>query len=195
MRFLKTLIIPVITGLVLAGCTSMAHVERDRTVNFDTYHTYAWAETKSDKDDSVKTKVSDLTERNIRLAVNNEMAKFGWKEAKHKPDVLLSYDVVFERGIKSDNYPVYSLPYSRMYFNPYTRRWNSFYYPSQFMGYDNDQRQVREGTLTISMIDAHTDKTIWQGWTTQEVNSHNLTSKEIQNNVKSIFRKFDIAKN
>ncbi|MFI5134100.1 MAG: hypothetical protein ACHQEB_07185 [Chitinophagales bacterium] len=34
-----------------------------------------------------------------------------------------------------------------------------------------------------------------QGWTTDEVNSKNLTSKEIQNAVRSIFRKFDIAKN
>ena len=63
------------------------------------------------------------------------------------------------------------------------------------MGYDNDQQQVKEGTITIRLIDAKTDKTIWQGWTTDEVNSRNLTSKEIQNGVKSIFRKFDIAKN
>lgn len=55
--------------------------------------------------------------------------------------------------------------------------------------------KIREGTITISMIDTRTDKTVWQGWTTDEVNSRNLTSKEIQNSVKSIFKKFDIAKN
>jgi hypothetical protein len=195
MRYLNVLIVAAFSGLLLAGCSSVAHVEKDRTVDFNSYHTYAWAETRPENKDSVKTKVSDLTERNIRLAVNNEMIRTGWKEVKHKPDVLLSFDVVYERGLKSSNNPMYSTPYSRMYFNPYTRRWNSFYFPSEFMGYDNDQRQVREGTLTISMIDARTDKTIWQGWTTEEVNSRNLTSKEIQNNVKSIFRKFDVAKN
>ncbi len=195
MRYMNVLIIAAFSGLLLAGCASVAHVEKDRTVDFSTYHTYSWAETKSEKNDSIKAKVSDLTERNIRQAVNTEMEKTGWKEVKHKPDILLSYDIVIERGIKRGNNPVYSMPYSRMYFNPYTRRWNSFYYPSEFMGYNNDQRQVREGTLTISMIDAHTDKTIWQGWTTEEVNSRNLTNKEIQNNVKSIFRKFDVAKN
>jgi uncharacterized protein DUF4136 len=195
MRHLKLICIAAFSGLLLAGCANIAHVEKDRTVNFSNYHTYAWTETRSDKEDSVKTKVSDLTERNIRQAVNNEMAKTGWKEVKHKPDVLLSYDVVIEKGTRRGNSPVYSQPYSRLYFNPYTRRWNSLYYPSEFMGYDNDQRQVREGTLTISMIEAKSDKTIWQGWTTEEVNSKNLTSKEIQNNVKSIFRKFDVAKN
>ena len=79
--------------------------------------------------------------------------------------------------------------------------WNSswnfswIYYPSQFLGYDRNQRSIKEGTVTISVIDAKTEKTVWQGWTTDEVNSQNLTNKEIQAAVKSIFRKFDLAKN
>ena len=68
------------------------------------------------------------------------------------------------------------------------------YYPSQFLGYDRDQYQVREGTVTITMIDARTDKTVWQGWTTDEVDSRNMSDKEIASAVKSIFRKFDVAR-
>ena len=98
-----------------------------------------------------------------------------------------------ERGIVEQNSPVYSQPTTRYVYNPYSRRWVSIYYPSQFMGYDNSQRSVREGTITVSIIDAKTDKTIWQGWTTEQINSRNMTSKEIQNSVKSIFRKFDVA--
>jgi hypothetical protein len=63
------------------------------------------------------------------------------------------------------------------------------------MGYDDYAVPVREGTVTISMTDAKSDRVVWQGWTTDEVNSRNLTSKEINNAVKSIFRKFDVAKN
>ena len=193
MRSIKSLSVIVLSGLLLAGCASVAHVEKDKSANFSSYHTYAWVDTKENQNDSVKTKVSDLTERNIREAVNAELAKTGWKEAKHKPDVLLSYDVLVEKGIKDENNPVYSSPYTRYFYNPYTRRWSTLYYPSQFLGYDNNSRAVREGTLTISMMDAATDKTVWQGWTTDEVNSRNLTSREIQNGVKSIFRKFDVA--
>jgi hypothetical protein len=193
MKFMKLLSVAALSGLLLAGCASVAHVEKDKTVNFSNYHSYAWVETKESKNDS-SVKVSDLTERIIREAVNNEMAKTGWKESK-KPDVLLTYDILVERGIKEQNNPVYSQPYTRYYYNPYSRRYVAVYYPSQFMGYDNDQQQVKEGTITIRLIDTKTDKTIWQGWTTDEVNSRNLTSKEIQNGVKSIFRKFDIAKN
>ena len=194
MRILKLLSAVTLSGLLLAGCASVAHVEKDDSVNFSTYHTYTWVDAKESKNDSAKTKVSDLTERKIKDAVNAELAKTGWRESKHKPDVLISYDVVVDRGVKEDTDPVYSMPFTRYIYNPYNRRWISIYYPSQFMGYDRNQRSVKEGTVTISVIDAQTEKTVWQGWTTDEVNSQNLTSKEIQNAVKSIFRKFDVAK-
>jgi hypothetical protein len=195
MRFFKFLSVAAVSGLLLASCASVAHVEKDKNANFSSYHSYAWAESKPKEEDSNKTKISDLTERKIREAVDAELAKTGWKESRHRPDVLISYDVLVERSVKEENNPVYSMPTTRYVYNPYNRRWVSIYYPSQFLGYDNDQRSVREGTLTVSIIDAKTDKTIWQGWTTDEVSSRNLTSKEIQNSVKSIFRKFDVAKN
>lgn len=195
MKIIKFFGAVALSGLLLAGCSSVAHVEKDKTVNFSNYHTYAWVDTRDRKVDSGKTRVSDLTERRIRESVDAELAKSGWKQAKHKPDVLISYDVLVERSVKDEDNPVYSQPYTRYFYNPYARRWSSIYYPSQFLGYDNNQRSVREGTLTVSLIDARTDKTVWQGWTTDEVNSRNLTSKEIQSSVKSIFRKFDVAKN
>jgi hypothetical protein len=141
-------------------------------------------------------KHNDLTEQKIREAVNKELEKSaGWREVKNRPDVMLSYDVLVEKSVKESNNPVYTRPYSRLVYNPYTRRYTTLYYPSQFMGYERDERPVKEGTVTISMIDTRTDKTVWQGWTTDEVNGRNLTSKEIQNSVKSIFKKFDVAKN
>jgi len=180
---------------LLASCASTAHIEKDDTVDFRTYKTFAWvdkeAETKNDHN-----KRSDLAEQKIKQAVSLELEKnAGWKESKNHPDVLLSYDVLVERGIKESNNPVYSHPFTRLVFNPYTRRYVSVYYPSQFVGYDRDQRSIKEGTITITMIDVRTDKTVWQGWTTDEVNNRNLTSKEIQNSIKAIFKKFGVAKN
>ena len=195
MRFVKFLTVAALSGLLLAGCASVAHVEKDDSVNFSSYHSYTWVNAKDSKDESSSDRVSDLTEKRIREAVNAELAKAGWRESKNKPDVLISYDVMVERAVKAANSPVYSQPFTRYVFNPYTRRWVSLYYPSQFVGYDRNQRSVKEGTVTISVIDAKTERTVWQGWTTDEVNSQNLTGKEVQNAVKSIFRKFDMAKN
>ncbi|HVG42538.1 MAG TPA: DUF4136 domain-containing protein [Chitinophagaceae bacterium] len=190
MKLLKMFGVMAVAGLLLASCASVAYVEKDDSVNFSNYKTFAWVNGNEDA-----KKGSNLVETNIRGAVNKELEKEGWREVKNRPDVLLSYDVLVEKGIKENTNPVYSQPFTRVFFNPYTRRYGTIYYPSQFMGYDRDQFEIREGTVTITMIDAKTDKTVWQGWTTDEVNSKNLTSKEIQSSVKSIFRKFDVAKN
>ena len=179
---------------LLASCGSSAHIEKADDADFSQYKTFAWmdkdGEGKNDRD-----RINDITEQKVRVAVNKELEKTGWKETKHRPDVLLSYDVLVERSIRESTNPVYSRPYSRVIYNPYTRRYATIYYPSQFMGYERDERAVKEGTVTITMIDTKTDKAVWQGWTTEEVNGRNLSSKEIENSVRSIFRKFDIAKN
>jgi len=127
--------------------------------------------------------------------VNEELRKEGWREVRNNPDVLVGYDILVERTTRERNSPVYSRPYSRIYYNPYTRRYGTINYPSQFLGYDNEAYSIKEGTITVSMVDVKTDKTVWQGWTTSEVGSNNLTRKEIETGVKSIFRKFDVAKN
>ena len=192
MKRFRSLILVGSFGLFMAGCASTAHIEKDDAFSFNNYKTFAWID---DSNDSNQAKTNELQKANLQKAVSAELAKAGWREDKRKPDVILKQDILVEKIIKESSNPVYSRGFTRRYYNPYTRRFNYIYYPSQFMGYDNDQYETREGTLTITMIDAKTDKVIWQGWTTDEVDSKNLTSKEIQNSVKNIFRKFDVAKN
>ncbi|MET0394461.1 MAG: DUF4136 domain-containing protein [Chitinophagaceae bacterium] len=174
---------------LLASCAPAAHIEKDDATDFSSYKTFAWIEKE-------KNSKNDMTEQKIRQAVSQELQKTaGWKENKRNPDVLLSYDVLVERSVRSSSDPVYSQPFTRTFYNPYSRRFFNVYYPSQFMGYDNRNIPTREGTVTITMTDARTEKTVWQGWTTDEVDSRHLSSKEIQSSVKAIFRKFDVAKN
>jgi hypothetical protein len=180
---------------LLASCASTAHIEKDDNADFSRYKTFAWID-KDGEGSNDRNKGNDFTEQKIQNAVSKELEKSaGWRESKSRPDVYLSYDVLVERATKETNDPVYSQPYSRVFYNPRTRRYSTIYFPSQFLGYDRDQRSVREGTVTVTMVDARTDKTVWQGWTTDEVNSRNLTNKEINNAVRAIFKKFDVAKN
>jgi len=180
--------------VLLASCGTTAHIEKDDNADFARYKSFKWIDKDGEGKNDANQK-NDFTEQRIRVAVNKELEKSGWKEVKNRPDVLLSYDVLVERGTKESTNPVYTRPTSRVVFNPYTRRYTTIFYPSQFAGYERDERTIREGTVTISMIDTKTDKTVWQGWTTDEVNSKNLTTKEIQNSVRSIFKRFDVAKN
>jgi hypothetical protein len=185
----------VALGFVLASCAATAHVEKDDNADFSRYKTFAWVD-KDGEGKNDRNRSNDLVEEKIKMAVSKELEKSaGWKEVKNRPDVMLSYDVLVEKGVKENNSPVYSRPYSRLVYNPYTRRYATIYYPSEFLGYERDQRAIREGTVTITMIDTRTDKAVWQGWTTGEVDSRNLSSKEIQSAVRSIFKKFDVAKN
>jgi Domain of unknown function (DUF4136) len=179
---------------LLASCAPTAHIEKDDNANLSNYKTFSWVD-KDGKGKNDRNKSNDLTEQKVRQAVNKELEKEGWREAKNNPDILLSYDVLVERSVKEQSDPRYSRPFTRTFYNPYSRRFFNVYYPSQYMGYENREINTREGTVTITMIDAATEKTVWQGWATDEVDSRHMTSKEIQNSVKAIFRKFDIAKN
>lgn len=190
MKAIKSLMLFAIVGFALAGCATSAHVEKDDSVNFGKYSTFAWV----NEPDTV-AHLEGLQKTNLRNAVNSELAKANWKEANEKPDVILKHDILVEKSIKENSNPLYSRSFTRRFYNPYSGRFYYIYYPSQFMGYSNDEYETREGTLTITMIDAKTDKVIWQGWTTEQVDNKNLTSKEIQNGVKNIFRKFDVVKN
>ena len=176
-------------SFTLMSCASTAHIEKDDSIDFGKYKTFAWI-----ANDSNKT--NDIAESKVKAIVNQELEKnAGWKQATSKPDLLLSYDVLVERSTVQQNDPVYSRSYTRTFYNPRSRRYFNVFYPSQFMGYDNYGVQVQEGTVTISMIDAKTDKTVWQGWTTEQIDSRKIKTKEVESAIKSIFRKFDLAKN
>jgi hypothetical protein len=185
-------IVPIVTGLAffLASCASVAHIEKDETVNFDNYKTFTWAE---DDNDKSKQFLNDIQATNLQNAVSSELIKANWQESKTKPDVILKHDVLVEKTIRETREPVYSRSYSRMVYNRYSRRWVEIYYPSRFLGYDENQYQANEGKITITMVDAKTDKVIWQGWTTEDVD-RDITSKDIRSGVKSIFKKFDVEK-
>jgi Domain of unknown function (DUF4136) len=190
----KTLILPAIFAVcfLLMRCSSKVYVQKDDTVNFSNYHTYMWVATHRDESDDGK-RASAYADISTHNAVNAELRKLGWREVSTNPDVLISYDVLVERSTEQRSDPVYSQGFTRMYYNPFRRRWATIYYPSQFLGYDVYTEPVKEGTVTITMTDTQTDKNIWQGWTTETLDNSRITNDEISQSVRNIFRKFDVA--
>ena len=176
-----------ISAVLFMGCGTTAHIEKAKNADLSKYKTYTWLDKESQKSLNHQ---NDIAESNIRTSVDEQLQKNGFRYVKSNPDLLLSYDLLVEKTTRQQNDPVYSQPYSRLYYNPYSGRYRSIYFPSQLVGYDTQEIPVKEGTVTISMIDPKTDKTIWQGWTTDEINTSHLTSKEIDKNVKTIFKKF-----
>jgi hypothetical protein len=147
-------------------------------------------DTKSSKDENSKN-ATEFAKLSVQNAVNQKLQQAGWKLVNDHPDVLVTYDVLVERKVEERSNPVYTQPFTRFYYNPFFHRWAAIYYPSRFMGYDTYTVPVREATISISMMDAKTDKKVWQGWTTETVNSRFLASKEVKSSVDRIFKKFD----
>jgi hypothetical protein len=185
----KQFILPLLGLMVVSSCRTPVHVERDNSVNLDNYKTYMWVDTRLEENDE-SARASQYADISVRNYVNSELQELGWKEVAENPDALVSYDILVERDVVRQSDAVYSEPFSRFYYNPYTKRWGRIYYPSQFIGYDNYEVPVREGTITISLIDAKNDRRIWQGWSTEDLNNNRFTSTEIGKVVRNIFLKF-----
>jgi hypothetical protein len=151
-----------------------------------------WVNTQAAQNENGTRPIS-YADVSVRNAVNSELNKLGWREVSADPDMLISYDVLVESSVEQRSDPVYSGSFIRWYYNPYSRRWVSLYYPSQFLGYQSYEVPVKEGTVTISMMDARTDKVVWQGWTTENMNYSRLTDEDISKSVRNIFNKFDVA--
>ncbi len=180
----------VATAMILAGCAETAHVIKDNSVNMKRYKTYAWVQ-KTARKDSGSNHTNDLTEQNIRNEVIEQLQKRGYTESTTNPDLLVSTDLLVEKNQERRSEPIYTESYTQNYYNPRTGRMITYYFPSQFAGYDNYSSVVRKGTVTLTFIDARTDKAVWQGWASKRLETGTMDSDEIFQDVRSIFNKFD----
>ena len=151
-----------------------------------------WVDTRYNENDKT-TRPAAYGDISVRNAANAELRKAGWNEVASDPDLLVSYDVLVQNNTIRKADPVYSQSYTRTYYNPRLRRWGTIYYPSEFLGYNNYDVPVKEGTITITLTDANTDKNVWQGWTTDELNYTRITPEEITAGVQNIFSKLKVA--
>lgn len=172
--------------VILASCGPTAHLEKANNINLSSYRSFAWAQ----KDE--KNARGNLAEEKIKDAISSGLEQTrGWSHVKRNPDVILSYDVLVEKGTRVESDPVYTWGGFRTFYNPYRRRFYNVYYPSRFIGYDNYRVPVKKGTIMITMVDSNTGKTILQSWATDELESSRLTSMEVNRIVKAIMEKVD----
>ncbi len=182
-------VVLITVTLFAMGCGSSAHVEKSPSAQMDQYKTYTWV--KQTENNGKPNKRNYILEDQIRSSVDEQMQKKGYYPSNNDPDLLISTDWVVEKNRENRRSPVYTEPYQRSYYNYRTGRYHTYYFPSQFAGYENYTSTSREGTLTVTLIDASTDKTVWQGWGTRELNQSFATQKDVDKNVQAIFKKFD----
>lgn len=183
-----------IAAFALSACGVQSYVEKDPAVNLNDYKTYAWLNDKEKRKDGKGYK--DFQESYLMDIVSKELEKNGWQKARSaaNADVLLDYDIMVEDELRRQSDAVYSRPFVRYFYNPYTRRINSVYYPSQYLGENNYAVPYKSGTITINIVDTKDNKLVWQGWAETDVTNKKIQKSDMDKIVKSIFKKFDVAK-
>lgn len=188
-QIIKSLAMAVATVIIFSGCANSVHIEKAKGTDFSKYKTYSWITPERPKG-AKGSRRNDIAEQNMRYAVDEALQKKGWKQVQSNPDILVSSELLVEKTQQQERDPIYTESYARTYVNPRTGRYSTFYYPSRFMGYNSYSTTVKEGTITIMLIDADSDKTVWQGSSTDKLNYAQMTGKEISKNIKAIFKKF-----
>ncbi len=191
MKKLFNPLIAVLAFLVigLMACGPTAHIDKAPDVNLNNYKSFAWSTLKGE------TAKNDLAKQQVVAATERALENIGWTQSNN-PDVLLSYDLLTERTVSERSDPQYSMPFTRLFYNPYASRYFRVYYPSRFMGYDRYTVEGNEGTVTITMTDAKTGKTLLQGWASNNIGSRTMTTQEADKLVKAIVQKlsYDVVK-
>lgn len=183
----------LIAAIVLAGCGVQSYVEKDPSVDLKNYKTFAWINESGTKKENGKP-YKDFKETYLMDLVTKELEKNGWQKAKSNPDVLIDYDIMIENETRRGSESVYSRPTVRYFYNPYTGRINSYYYPSRYLGENSYTVPYKSGTITINIVDNNSDKLVWQGWAETEVTKKTISREDMEKIVKSIFKKLDVAK-
>lgn len=184
----------VIAALMLSACGVQSYVEKDPNVDLNNYKTYAWLNEKETKRKDGKN-YKDFQESYLMDIVSKELEKNGWRQARNgNADVLIDYDIMVENELREQSESVYSRPTVRYFYNPYTRRINSVYYPSQYLGENSYTVPYKSGTITINIVDNKSNKLVWQGWAETDVTGNKkIKQDDMDKIVKSIFKKFDVA--
>ena len=191
-KYFSILPAAVAVAFLLTSCSATTHFETAAGVNFSNYKTFGWANVNGEKKEDIAD--NDIVDNNIKNAITTQLENKGWRETTQNPDVILDYNVMVEKKVARESEPVYSYPYTHYYYNGLRNRRGYMYYPNDLVGYHTYNVPFKQGTLTVNMVDAKTNKLIWQGTAQGDVSSKTVTTSEMQTDVASIFKKFDLPK-
>jgi hypothetical protein len=159
--------------LVLVLCASIAQakpiVDYDKSVDFFKYQTYAWGKG--------TPAGSDINQKRIVRAVNDQLQAVGLTEADGEPDIFVVTHVAVSREKQVSGS---SWGYGGWY--GYHGGWGST---------NINVRDVPVGTLIIDLVDAESKELIFRGWDSATAKkSPQKMEKQVNKIVGKIFRRY-----
>ncbi len=142
-----------ILALVFAGCASTPNTYSNAApdVDFSQYSSFGFF-------DSLSTNRGDYEsmETNfLKVAVAQQLDRRGFSYTDDSPDLLVNFYIHTKEKITSRNIPTAGAYYG--FRDPYYDTWGGY------GGYETRIEQHTEGTLHIDVVDASTDKLVWEG--------------------------------
>lgn len=150
--------------------------DRDPSVDFSAYTTYAWLE----RDNSVESQLPDHLRLRLHRVTEEVLAEKGFEPAPAPPqtDLLLTYYLG-----ATDELQINHVPWGPM--SP----WGYGYWGGFNYGY-TEVRSYKKGTLVLDIVDARTHQLVWVGILEKEIQSVNPPGKRIQKSVEKLLKNF-----
>ena len=173
-------------GLILAGLSGCAVTDFDRTSDFSKYKTFVWGE--SDVDVSNPLYDSDLIDKRIKNAVEQEFAKRGIVRAQADPDFVVRFHTFTEEKKRSMGVYPYRYRFYPYGFFPFAFAWG---YPYYWMSPPN-VTEYTEGTLIIDIVDHGSGELVWRGSVRGDVDDTSDLKKQIEKGIRAIMKKYPV---
>jgi len=145
--------------VIIASCESQLKVssDYDKSVDFNQYKTFSlYHDSKSSE------AISQLNQDRVVKAIRSEMVKRGFNETSSSPDLLVNSVAIFkdkQSVTANTNYYGYG-----GYYRPY---YGGMGMSSSTTSYSVDN--YKDGSLIIDVVDAKSNKLIWQGTGNKEI--------------------------
>lgn len=176
---MKKLCLFAIAALLAVSCVTMKVTsDFDKTVQFETYKTYAFTE------EALKLNVTDLNRNRIISAVENELALKGFTKSE-TPDVLIDMNIIS----KTIQTATANTTGSGGYYGAGYRYGYGGGFSTTTINYDS----YEEGTLFVDIIDASNKLLVWQGRVTDTLEENVSVDKresKISYAIKKIFSQY-----
>lgn len=172
----KSIVLLMWTSLVFScASTPKIHSLVDHRVQFNDYQTYAFHPSLNIEG----ANYDSMSSRYIKLAIQNEMQKKGFRQAEDA-ELWVNFNVYVHDKLTVDSSPSISLYYG---FRRDYGVWGNYPMTQERI------QQYTEGTLNIDLIDRKTNLLLWEGVAIGKVTSSTYDSLEFKINeaVKLIF--------
>jgi hypothetical protein len=175
---------PLIFVLVLclvSRCSPQIIVHHDYDTSYELadFKTYNWGNKKDVESQKNPRYYSELNDKRIKSAVNNELNLRGYMLAETFPELLVHYHIVVD-----DRSVLVTEPYGYVYGLFWEQLETHIY-------------SYREGTLIIDVIETKTNELVWRAWAAAPVENLDTPKKIdviVKKAVSKMFREFPESK-